>query len=144
MAAWGEALSPQARADVQALVDAGLAAGRSALAGAEVIVPIPVLVATSGQVLTLSFDGGGLSLPEQAEHAVAALRKAATAARAVGLVTTTAARGKGEVLEVWAEHAEGAALLLRQPYRRSLLGGVVEFEALAAYPGERRIWPAAG
>jgi hypothetical protein len=140
MSAWGDALSPQARADVQGLVDAAIAAGRQALSGAEVIEPIPFLLSTNGQLLRLSADSApGTPLPVLAEQAIAKLRTVGPAARAVGLVTTTHT-AKGATLEIWVEHAEGAALTLRQPYKRSLLGGVVEFEPLAAYPGERRVW----
>ena len=140
MSAWGDALSPQARADVQGLVDAAIAAGRQALSSAEVIEPIPFLLSTNGQLLRLSAESApGTPLPALAEQAVAKLRTAAPAARAVGLVTTTHT-AKGSTLQVWVEHAEGAALTLLQPYKRSLLGGLVEFEPLTAYPGDRRVW----
>lgn len=142
MPAWSDALSPQGRADMQALVDAAIAAGRTALSSAEIITPIPLLLTTSGQLLRLSIDQlvpPETPLPKQAEAAVAALGKAAAAARAVALVTTSQTP-RGAALEVWAEHAEGAALTLLQPYKRSLLGGLVEFEPLAAYPGQRRVW----
>ncbi len=142
MSAWSETLSPQARADVQAVVDAAIAAGRAALGSAGVIRPIPVLLSLNGQVVTLSIDqlvASETPLPAQASAALAALGKVAPAARAVALVTTSDGQG-GQALEVWTEHSEGAALTLLQPYKRSLLGGVVEFDGLTAYPGQRRVW----
>jgi len=144
---WSDALSPAGRRDIQALVDAAIAAARSALAGAEVFAPIPLIVASNGGVLPLSaaqLIAPGTPAERQAAIAIEALRKVAPAARAAALVTPTrvagSGQGAGEALEIWAEHREGAALTLLQPFNRSLLGGVVELGALTAYPGELRIW----
>ncbi len=129
---------------MQGLVDAAIAAGRGALSNAGVITPIPLIVTVDGSVLQLSFDAPiapGTPVQQQADAAIAALRKASAAGRAVALVTSTRlAKENSDAVEVWAEHAEGAALTLLQPFHRSLLGGVVEFGALAAYPGQRRVW----
>jgi len=144
MPSWSDALSPQGRQDMQSLIDTAIAAGRKALSNSGVITPIPFLMTINGDVLQLSADqivAPGTPAQQQADGIVDALRKASAAGRAAALVTSTRlAKENSDAVEVWAEHSEGAALTLIQPFHRSLLGGVVEFGALAAYPGQQRVW----
>lgn len=129
---------------MQELIDSAFAVARAGLAGAEVLQATPLMVTLADDVLQLSIDDlvpAATPADQRLELALQALTRAESAARAFAVVATAHVAGqRSDAVEIWAEHREGVALTILQPFKRTLIGGVVEFGEVSAYAADRRIW----
>jgi len=145
MTSWREALSDGARADVDRLVDAGLAVAKSRLQTLALFPPVPVFAREDGAIMQVAHDSTALGRRAKAEaiaeDAVQQLRKVKDSARGVALVTSThLAKERSDAIEVWVEHTEGVAVSILLPYQRPTLGGVITFGQLRAFAASKRVW----
>ncbi len=145
MTSWREALSDGARADVDRLVDAGLAVAKSKLQTLAVFPPVPIFVDEHGGIMQVAQDLAALgkrpTIESMADDAILQLGKVREYARGVALVTSThLAKERSDAVEVWVEHVEGIAVSVLLPYQRPTLGGVITFGQLRAFAADRRIW----
>jgi len=137
---WGTSLSESARRDLEALIDAGLRAADPIIADARWLPPMPFVVTLGGELRALAVDEA--AQPDRnpvrlVGAAIRLLREEAIEARAVALATGSRLEAdRTDVVEVWAEHREGAAITVLRPYPRR---GARADER--AYRGSRLIWP---
>ena len=145
MTSWREALSDGARADVDRLVDAGLAVAKSRLQTLALFPPVPVFANADGAIMQVAHDSTALGRRPKADaiadDAVRQLQKVKTSARGVALITSThLAKERTDAIEVWVEHHEGVAVSILLPYQRPTLGGVITFGQLRAFAAPKRVW----
>ena len=145
MTSWREALSDGARADVDRLVDAGLAVAKSRLQTLALFPPVPVFANADGTIMQVAHDSTALGRRAKADaiadDAVRQLQKVKTSARGVALITSThLAKERTDAIEVWVEHHEGVAVSILLPYQRPTLGGVITFGQLRAFAAPKRVW----
>ena len=145
MTSWREALSDGARADVDQLVDSGLAVAKSRLQTLAFVPPVPIFANEQGAIMQVAHDpsrlGRKATATAVADDAVEQLKKVKDSARGVALVTSThLAKERTDAVEVWVEHGEGIAVSIILPYQRPTLGGVITFGQLRAFTGARRVW----
>jgi dihydropteroate synthase len=145
MTSWREALSDGARADVDQLVDSGLAVAKSRLQTLAFFPPVPIFANGQGAIMQVAHDpsllGRKATATEVADDAVEQLKKVRDSARGVALVTSThLAKERTDAVEVWIEHREGIAVSVILPYQRPTLGGVITFGQLRAFAATRRVW----
>lgn len=145
MTSWREALSDGARADVDQLVDSGLAVAKSRLQTLAFFPPVPIFANEQGAIMQVAHDPSGLgrkaTATAVADDAVEQLKKVKEYARGVALITSThLAKERTDAVEVWVEHGEGIAVSIILPYQRPTLGGVITFGQLRAFAGARRVW----
>lgn len=145
MTSWREALSDGARADVDRLVDAGLAVAKSRLQTLALFPPVPVFANADGAIMQVAHDSTALGRRAKADaiadDAVRQLQKVKASARGVALVTSThLAKERTDAIEVWVEHHEGVAVSILLPYQRPTLGGVITFGQLRAFAAPKRVW----
>lgn len=146
MSSWRDIASPEAQDDLDGLLNMMLGFGQQQLAKHGEFFPFAATVGSDGAVEPIAarpdtHDDRPASA-EVIDACLLALNTKRGAIRAGAIASNVRVAGpiSSDAIEVALEHAEGLALAVLLPYAINR-GGKVEYGAITAHAGERRIWP---
>lgn len=145
MTSWRDTLDADAQADLDRLLDSGMALARAQLAKASEFEPFALVVDAEGRLLAAEWDTGALGRHPEVDEVLAAalvqLRELGATCRATALVVNARlARERTDVVEVRLEHRDGAALVVLLPYKRAKFGPRVDYGELSAFTVTPEVW----
>ena len=143
MTSWRESASQQAQDDPDDLLAASLPFAQEMLDKRGEFFPYAAAITASGETRLIAGDPGEGEQPTSVaviDVLVAGLRTERDTLRAVAVVSDVR-RSDSDAVRVELEHAEGASIVVFQPYRKKRFGRGVEYGQITAGQGEPHVWP---
>ena len=142
---WGNDVSEAAAADIDRLIDAGIAEARKHLVHGSEFDPIALVIDSDGRILAVTQDLAALGRHPGTDAIVTAtiaqLRQLGGAVRCTAIIVNTRlAKEKSDAVEISVEHREGAAIVALLPYKSARIGQHTEYGTLKAFAGRRTVF----
>ena len=141
----GDAAGEGARSDLDSLLATALRIAKQNVQQASAFDPFVLVTGIDGRMLSAEIDRSELGKHPESDELVGAalgqLRGLTASVRATALtLTARLAKERSDAIEVRLEHRDGVALLVLLQYRRSRLGGSVEFGDVKTFRGVPEVW----